>query len=212
MLSHKLTDDSAACTGAPHKDGLRLGSYSAGEAPSAAALRLVATGRGALSFVLGNAEQRYQLFWQTIRWQRVVLAFEGDQPLGFAAWQRYGRGPYAPALRDFVRVFGWAGGCWRACLFWGIELRTVLHPCYLYGLKVEVAARRRGLAGALVQAVEAQARACGAPAVTLEVKVSNEAAIALYHKLGYSFVRQQGTGPFGRFFSFKAVYLLKKPV
>lgn len=45
--------------------------------------------------------------------------------------------------------------------------------------------RRRGLGEALVNALSEQLRLDGNTSLTLEVRVSNESAIALYHKLGF---------------------------
>lgn len=45
--------------------------------------------------------------------------------------------------------------------------------------------RRRGLGEALVNALVEQLRLDGNTSLTLEVRVSNESAIALYHKLGF---------------------------
>lgn len=184
--------------------------YLSDEIPSAEALQMVATGRGALSFILGDAPQRYQLFRDNIQWQHVLLAFSGTTVVGFAAYQRFGRGPYAPRWADFIRVFGWFDGPWRALLFWLIEYRTLFSPFYLYGLKVDVKARRRGIASQLVQNIEVLAQAATATTVELEVKDSNDAAIQLYRSQGYVLLKKRGTGLLAKFLSFHAVYVFKK--
>ena len=50
-------------------------------------------------------------------------------------------------------------------------------------------ARRFGLASRLMQECEQRFRAAGCTQVFLETAVNNEAALRLYHKLGYQIVR-----------------------
>lgn len=56
----------------------------------------------------------------------------------------------------------------------------------IYSLVVDPAARGLGLAQALVLEAEAVARASGCAEVSLEVRIDNHAAQALYTKLGYA--------------------------
>ena len=58
----------------------------------------------------------------------------------------------------------------------------------LEGLFVAHDFRRQGIGGALVRACMVWAANCGASAVRLEVRASNEAALALYHRHGFSAV------------------------
>jgi len=55
----------------------------------------------------------------------------------------------------------------------------------LYSIAVAEAARGRGVAKALLAAVEAQARAHGSARLRLEVRKDNAGAIALYERLGF---------------------------
>jgi GNAT superfamily N-acetyltransferase len=55
----------------------------------------------------------------------------------------------------------------------------------LVGMFVESAARRRGIGGALVEAVIAWARGRGAARLTLWVTSTNRSAIALYERCGF---------------------------
>ena len=50
---------------------------------------------------------------------------------------------------------------------------------------VDAAAQRAGIGAALLEALIARSRELGAEAVLLEVRVDNEAAIALYHRAGF---------------------------
>jgi [ribosomal protein S18]-alanine N-acetyltransferase len=56
----------------------------------------------------------------------------------------------------------------------------------LYSIVVDPARRGQGLGDRLLADAEAQARAAGAPALTLEVREDNPAAIALYRRRGYA--------------------------
>lgn len=57
--------------------------------------------------------------------------------------------------------------------------------CYIYSVVVGAAHRRRGLGLALMEGVEAQARALGAHSALLRVVVGNTPAKQLYKRLGY---------------------------
>jgi [ribosomal protein S18]-alanine N-acetyltransferase len=69
----------------------------------------------------------------------------------------------------------------------GFALGRVAGPeAELLTLAVHPAARRRGVALALIEAFEAEAAARGAAEVLLEVAVTNAAARALYARRGYA--------------------------
>ena len=161
-------------------------SSSAGEA----AVRMVATGRGLLKFVLGDELQRFRLLGGSIRWSCILLAVREDVVVGFAAIKRSGCGPYAPRFRDFVHEFGLTSGSWRWSLFHMLEWRGWRSDCYLYGLKVLPSARRQGVATALVEGVVRRAAEGGARSVELDVSDRHPGARALYVKLGFRVTRE----------------------
>ena len=66
-----------------------------------------------------------------------------------------------------------------------IGSQTVLGEADMMNIAVSPEYRRRGVAQSLVQALEQHLRAKGAYRLTLEVRVSNAPAIALYEKLGF---------------------------
>ena len=71
------------------------------------------------------------------------------------------------------------------------RVRLLLRP-YLASLAVRADARRCGVATSLVGGVEERIRLGPPPHIlTLEVEEGDEPAIALYRKLGYSFVRRE---------------------
>ena len=67
----------------------------------------------------------------------------------------------------------------------------------LFALDVGAAFRRRGVATALVRAVEAIASGRALDKVNLEVAIDNKDAIRLYERLGVSTTRDPGGGPLG---------------
>lgn len=66
-----------------------------------------------------------------------------------------------------------------------VGCQTVLDEGYITNVAVHPDARRRGVAQALLCALHERAETCGLSFVTLEVRVSNAPAIALYEKAGY---------------------------
>ena len=65
---------------------------------------------------------------------------------------------------------------------------TVLDEGQITNIATHPNYRRQGLAAKVLSALLEQARAKGIASVTLEVRVSNQAAIALYQKFGFSVV------------------------
>jgi len=63
--------------------------------------------------------------------------------------------------------------------------QTVMEESDMMNLAVHPDYRRRGVAQKLIEALEAALRERGSKALTLEVRASNEPAIALYEKLGF---------------------------
>jgi [ribosomal protein S18]-alanine N-acetyltransferase len=73
-----------------------------------------------------------------------------------------------------------AGGVLAFCVCW-----VIFDELHINTLAVKPAARRRGLATALLGQVMAEAVAVGATKATLEVRASNTAALGLYTRLGF---------------------------
>lgn len=126
-----------------------------------------------------------------IHWDRVLLAFDGEQALGFAAFKHGRRGPFAWHWRPFVREFGLLSGWVRFIGFCLSELREWRYPFLLYGLRVSKAARQHGVGSALVQACCAHAAGQGFTQVELEVPLSNHRAQHLYLHNGFALRRKR---------------------
>ena len=69
-----------------------------------------------------------------------------------------------------------------------IGMLYVLDEGYISNVAVRPDFRRRGVAEALLRALEARARALRLSFLTLEVRAGNAAAVALYEKRGYRVV------------------------
>lgn len=66
-----------------------------------------------------------------------------------------------------------------------VGLRYVLDEGYISNIAVSPTARRRGIADALLTALEIRCRALSLAFMTLEVRAGNAAAVALYEKHGF---------------------------
>lgn len=90
-----------------------------------------------------------------------------------------------PFARYFVcrqgdRVLGYVG------------TRVLVGECHVANVAVHPGWRRRGVASRMMAALVAYAQAEGLAFITLEVRASNQGAIALYEKFGFA---QQGVRP-----------------
>jgi ribosomal protein S18 acetylase RimI-like enzyme len=72
----------------------------------------------------------------------------------------------------------------------GFAVASCLHlePAEIEGLVVDERYRRQGIASALIRACKEWAASAGALSIRLEVRVSNEAALALYQRHAFSAV------------------------
>ena len=76
----------------------------------------------------------------------------------------------------------------EAALAYPERIRNAMRPS-IFSLAVDPTWRARGVATALMHSIEQRALTLGHSHLTLEVEESNEAALALYNKLGFRFVR-----------------------
>lgn len=91
-------------------------------------------------------------------------------------------------LRQMLSArYGLAMGIWEDSLLVGAALLEVLVPeAELHSLAVLPGKRRRGLGAALLKSALSAARKRGATEMFLEVRRSNQAAIALYERAGFA--------------------------
>ena len=66
----------------------------------------------------------------------------------------------------------------------GFKIEQARSELYIYDLAVDEAHRRPGVATALIRALQAHARQCGAWVVYVQAEYEDPPAIALYQKLG----------------------------
>ena len=152
--------------------------------------RLVTAGRGSLAFILGNDASRFRLLGTSINWDRVLLAYQGDKALGYAAFKWQHKGPFCADRQRFVEQFGRLSGGLRFALFQFFEGREARYPFFLYGLRVSKPARNQGIAAKLLGEVCRYARQTGARQVDLEVKRHNRRARRLYLNNGFEVVQR----------------------
>ena len=98
----------------------------------------------------------------SLPWEESAIRAELENPL--ALWLVWAEGE---------RVLGYVGS------------QTCFEDADILNVAVLPAARRRGIAEALLRELEAWLSARGAERITLELRASNETAFALYRKLGY---------------------------
>lgn len=73
-----------------------------------------------------------------------------------------------------------------------VGMHHILDEGYITNVVVHPAYRRQGIAAALLAELEAYGEAHELTRITLEVRASNQKAIALYEKMGY---KEEGTRP-----------------
>ena len=96
-------------------------------------------------------------------WSQASVAGELENPLSlWLVWEENGK------------VLGYVGS------------QTVLDETDMMNLAVLPVARRRGIARALILALVEQLKSRGSRCLTLEVRASNDAAIALYRSLDFA--------------------------
>lgn len=81
-------------------------------------------------------------------------------------------------LKKYDRILGFVAA--------GIEDTSEAVYGHVMNLAVVPELRKRGLGGRLMQRLEYEFLVCGAEGSQLEVRVSNDAAISFYKKMGYS--------------------------
>lgn len=147
---------------------------------------LLATGRASLAFIYGDKQRRFDLLSPVINWDRVLISRLDGQPVGFLSFQWNRTGPYMLKARDFHRVFGVLSGTWRWLFHEILERRTWHRGFYVYGLKVVLSARRRGVGSDLLNAARQVAQSLSVTEISLDVYRKNQAGILFFQTNGFS--------------------------
>ncbi|EXJ11049.1 GNAT family N-acetyltransferase [Nitrincola nitratireducens] len=173
-------------------------------------LELVATGRGSMNAIIGDADQRFALFHQSIDWTRVVVATQNEVPVGFLAYKYNKKGPYAPSFRRFNEVFSVWTGWYRFLIFYLVEYFSTGNAFYVYGIKVQPNRRRQGIASRMLDHVESLANTTSLPYIELDVSDTNTAGLELYKKRGYRVVKSLDLSFLPTIFNFTKVHVMRK--
>ncbi len=145
-----------------------------------AAVEHVAAGRGWLSGHIGGPDRRRELFRPVLSGRHVIVALCDGRYAGFISYRHRGRGPMAPRLGDFIRVFG--AGAIRPWVAFRIgEARLRARGIYFCGLEIVPGIRRRGIGAALLGEIIRFARDdLGVETVEFDVRVGNVKARVLF--------------------------------
>ncbi len=182
----------------------------AGQEQAAARLYWQAFG-AKLGKLMGPQVRAERFFTETVSHDRVLAALEGDRLLGIAAFSKGGRGFSAGGLKELWQHYG-PGTLWRAVPLALLERKAPADTLQMDGVCVAAQARGKGVGTALFGALFDFAAARGLNKVTLDVIDTNSRARALYERLGFRAVREQGTGPLRPLLGFKSATTMIREV
>lgn len=164
------------------------------ERRDAALLDMVASGRGSLNRVLGDAQRRIRLFSTGIDWSRVIVAYRDGNPVGYALMRYGGHSAYRPSWRAFRETYGARGALLPYCVFHFAERWGSRKAFYLYRIFVMPEHRRQGIAAALLDAVVAYAARSGYAEMELDVGSNFVPAYELYRSRGFEAAHELDIG------------------
>ena len=166
-----------------------------------------------LGAVMGPEPRAMRFLIRVIRADQVITAVSADGRLLGIAGFKTPRGGFAGGQADDLRaIYGAFGSWWRkSVLGWlsdGVDNERFL----LDGLCVDASARGQGLGTALLNAISAEARLRGYPALRLDVVDTNTRAIALYRRLGFAVTGHQNIGLLRLVFGFSSALTMVRQV
>lgn len=180
--------------------------------PQAAALYWQAFG-AKLGVVMGPQSRALRYLERVIRRDHVIIALDdGGRLIGLAGFKTPEGSFAAGGPVDLRASYGVLGGTWRARLLGWLASDIDNENFLLDGLCVLPELRGLGIGSALMEAICAEARHRGYPAVRLDVVDSNWRAQALYRRLGFVATNSQGIGPLRLVFGFASATTMVKPV
>lgn len=180
--------------------------------PQAAALYWQAFG-GKLGRVLGPEPLALAYLTRVIRADHCLTALAPDGTLlGLAGFKTPAASFAGGSEQDLRATYGRLGGTWRALILRLLGNEVDNERFLLDGLCVSSQARGNGIGTALLEAIVAEGRARGYPAVRLDVVDTNWRARALYERRGFVLDRTEGIGPLRLIFGFKAAHTMVRTV
>ena len=114
-------------------------------------------------------------------------------------------------MRELGKAYGWLGAAWRGPLLALLERGNESELLLMDGIFVRPEARGRGVGGALLDAVCAEAGRRGLRGVRLDVISDNARARALYERKGFAPTNKTELGPLRVLFGFSSATTMVKP-
>lgn len=180
--------------------------------PEAARLYWLAFG-GKLGRVLGPEDRALAYLDRVMRADQCLTAYDADGRLLGLAGFKTREGTFAGGSEaDLRAVYGQIGGLWRAFLLRLLANEVDNSLFLLDGLCVAPEARGRGVGSALLEAIAAEGRARGYPAIRLDVVDTNRRARELYERSGFTLHRTAPIGPLRLIFGFSAAHTMTRPL
>lgn len=168
---------------------------------------------GKLGRVLGPEPMALRFLQRVMQADQCLTAIDMDGRLLGLAGFKTPEASFAGGSRDDLRaVYGRFGGFWRGLALQLLGRDVDTQRFLLDGLCVSDSARGQGLGTALLEAVVAEARRRGYPAVRLDVVDTNTRARALYERRGFVLDRTAGIGPLRLIFGFRAAHTMVRPI
>lgn len=160
---------------------------------------------GKLGTVLGPRDKAYALLDRVMQGDHAIVALsESGALLGLVGFKTP-RGAFAGGdVADLRGIYGTFGALWRAGLLWLLERDLDNDRFLMDGICVTDTARGQGVGTALLDAICAEGRSRGYPAVRLDVIDANPRARALYERQGFVPMRTSRLGLLRLVFGFSA--------
>lgn len=160
---------------------------------------------GKLGRVLGPDHKALALLDMVMRNDHVIVALSADDALLGLVGFKSPDGAFAGGgFADLRHIFGLPGASWRAAILWLLERDLDNDRFLMDGICVSEAARGQGVGTALLDAICAEGRKRGYPAVRLDVIDVNPRARALYERQGFVPTRTSQLGMLRWVFGFSA--------
>lgn len=162
-----------------------------------------------LGRVLGPEHMAHIFLVRVMREDRCLIALDDTgRLLGIAGFKTPEGSFAAGGQEDLTAIFGCVGGAWRGLLLRLLGGDSDAERFLLDGLCVAETAQGQGVGTALLDAICAEARRRGYPAVRLDVVDTNPRARALYERKGFVLDRTAPLGLLRLVFGFSAAHTM----